>query len=195
MVYCEVAEISLADLAPRIHTCLDNLLTSPRYGWLVEEAIATAEEWIVDPPGYGETRLQAMKVYCKVDFLFPLGEELHIIDWKTGKMDPSKHRKQLLGYATWAAYHFEADPDRIQPTIAYLQPTYEEVHEDFGAIDLENFAVQVRAETEEMYEYCRDVEQNIPLDKSAFSMVDDDRVCGYCAYRGVCFPDRYPAAL
>jgi CRISPR/Cas system-associated exonuclease Cas4 (RecB family) len=69
------------------------------------------------------------------------------------------------------------------------------VHQDFTASDLDNFAVQVRAETDEMYEYCRDVEQNIPLDKPAFPMVSDERVCGYCAYRGVCFPEQYPASL
>jgi CRISPR/Cas system-associated exonuclease Cas4 (RecB family) len=195
VVYGEVSQIDPADLAPKIHACLDNLLASRRYAWLVEEAVATAPEWIIDPPGYGETRLQDLKVYCKVDFLFPLGDELHIVDWKTGKTDSAKHRKQLLGYATWAAHHFEVDPTVIQPSIAYLHPEYSEVHQNFTAVDLENFAVQVRAETEEMYEYCRDVTQNIPLDKPAFPTVDDERICRYCAYRGVCFPDRYPAKL
>jgi CRISPR/Cas system-associated exonuclease Cas4 (RecB family) len=195
VVYGEQAEVRPDDLAPKIHTCLDNLLSSTRFAWLVDRAIATAPDWIIDPPGYGESRLQGMKVYCKVDFLFPLGNELRIVDWKTGKLDQAKHRKQLLGYATWAAYHFEVDPAGIQPTIAYLHPDYAEVHEDFTAVDLENFAVQVRAETEEMYAYCRDIEQNIPLDKPAFSPVNDERVCGNCAFRGVCFPERYPVHL
>ncbi|MCJ7511506.1 MAG: PD-(D/E)XK nuclease family protein [Anaerolineales bacterium] len=195
VVYGELPAVRGEDLSPKIHACLDNLLASERFAWLVEEAVASAADWIIDPDGYGETRLQEMKVYCKVDFLFPLGDELHIVDWKTGKSDPAKHRKQLLGYATWAAYHFETDPARIQPTIAYLHPAYEEVHEDFSATDLDNFAVQVRAETNEMYAYCREIVQNIPLDKPSFPQVDDDRICAYCSFRGACYPERFPAHL
>ncbi len=194
-VYGEVPAVRVEDLGPKIHECLDNLLASERFAWLVEEALAGAADWIIDPPGYGETRLEEMKVYCKVDFLFPLGDDLHIVDWKTGKPDSAKHRKQLMGYATWAAFHFETDPARIQPTIAYLHPVYDEVHEDFSAADLENFAVQVRAETNEMYAYCRDIEQNIPLDKASFPKVDDERICAHCSFRGVCFPERYPAEM
>ena len=85
VVYGEVNQIDPSDLAPKIHACLDNLLASRRYAWLVEEAVATAPEWIIDPPGYDKGELQDLKVYCKVDFLFPLGDELHIVDWKTGK--------------------------------------------------------------------------------------------------------------
>ena len=56
VVYGEVSQIDPSDLAPKIHACLDNLLASRRFAWLVEEAVATAPEWIIDPSGYGETR-------------------------------------------------------------------------------------------------------------------------------------------
>lgn len=195
VVYGELPEVRVDDLIPKVHKCLDNLLASDRFRWLVDQAAAASGEWIIDPPGYGETRLGDLKVYAKVDVLFPLGDEIYIFDWKTGKAEPGKHRRQLLGYATWASYHFDVGPERVRPTIAYLHPGYEEVQQFFRAADLEAFAVQVRAETYEMYEYCLDIEQNIPLDKSAFVLVDDERVCAHCAFRGICFPERYPAKL
>lgn len=175
--------------------CLTQLLDQERYTWLVDNADGTADKWIIDPPGYGESRLKDLKVYCKVDFLFPVGDELYIIDWKTGKPDSEKHRKQLIGYATWAAYHFDVDASHVRTAVAYLQPNYQEVTEVFNAFDIEQFAIQVRAETEELYGYCRDTAQNIPKDKSQFARIDDERVCPYCKFRGLCFPDQYPTDL
>jgi hypothetical protein len=195
VVYGERDAVGVDDLQTKVHACLENLLASDRFRWLVEEAAPASGEWIIDPPGYGETRLDELKVYIKVDVLFPLGDELHILDWKTGKTDPGKHRKQLVGYATWASIHFGIDPERVRPTLAYLYPEYEEVQQSFTSADLQAFAVQVRAETNEMYEYCRDIEQNIPLDKDAFPRVDDERICVQCAFRGICYAERYPARI
>lgn len=195
VVYRQTEQVALEDLLPRIHQSLENLLDSERYAWLAGEGRQQAAEWIIEPPGFGETRLEDLKVYCKVDFLFRFDQAIHIFDWKSGKPDADKHRKQLIGYATWAAYHFETDPADVRPTIAYLQPEYHEVQETFDQEDLETFAVRVRAETEEMYEYCRDVQQNVPIEKDEFVRVDDDRICGYCPFRGLCFPERFPAEL
>ncbi|TFH35096.1 MAG: hypothetical protein E4G99_08085, partial [Anaerolineales bacterium] len=130
--------------------------------------------------------------YFKVDFLFPFEEGYHIIDWKTGRTDQERHRKQLMGYSTWACYHFEVEPDLVWPRLAYLRPEYLEVEETFDAQDLTHFAIQVRAETQEMYDYCRDVQANIPVDMSEFPLVENQRICEYCNFRGICFPEQYP---
>jgi hypothetical protein len=189
--YGEQEQVMVEDLFPKVEVCLENLLNSERYNWLTEKAIESKDEWVIEPPGYGETRMQDLKVYFKVDFLFPIGDDLHILDWKSGQKNPQKHRKQLVGYAAWASYHFEVEPEKVKPTVAYLYPEYEEVAETFNAFDLEHFAIQVKAETSEMYEYCRDVEQNIPVDEDEFPLVDDERICSLCNYRGLCFPDQY----
>jgi len=192
-IYGVIPEVTAGDLLPKIEASLGNLLESERLAWLTEQAADHGEAWIIDPPGYGETRLGDLKVYCKVDFLFPSGQDYVILDWKTGKVVPDKHRKQLMGYATWATYHFETQPSNVRPAIAYLLPGYEEVKETFNSFDLEHFAIQVRAETQEMYEYCRDIGQNIPLDKEEFPLVDDQRICSVCNFRGLCYPDLYQA--
>lgn len=193
VVYHQMDEVTLDDLYPKIEICLRNLVESERFDWLTGVATQSADQWIVDPPGFGEARLEGEKVYFKVDFLIPLGGLLHILDWKTGKRDPSKHRKQLMGYATWASYHFELPAERVRPTIAYLFPDYEEVAETFSGDDLKSFAVQIRAERDEMYRFCRDPDSNIPLDKSAFPTIEDQRICSYCSFRALCYPGLYPA--
>jgi hypothetical protein len=189
--YGELEAVTVEDLYPKVQTCLENLLDSDRYRWLVSDAIEMSDDWVIEPPGYGETRMDDLKVYFKVDFLFPVDDRLHILDWKSGKHDPEKHRKQLVGYAAWTSYHFEVEPENVKPTVAYLYPEYEEIEETFNAFDLEHFGIQIRAETNEMYEYCRDVEQNIPVAKEEFPLIDDDRICSLCEYRGLCFPDKY----
>lgn len=195
IVYRQMDEITVDDLFPKVELCLINLLESDRFGWLVNQATRSIDHWIIDPPGYGEARLEGMKVYFKVDFLIPLDGELHILDWKTGQPDPAKHRKQLMGYAAWASSQFDVSAEQVRPVIAYLQPEYEEVQEIFTSRDLRNFAVQIRAETQEMYQLCRDPDMNVPLDKREFPLIDNQRICSYCNFRGLCYPEQYPAEL
>ena len=83
---------------------------------------------MIEPPGYGQTEINGLKAYCKVDFLFPVEDMIYIMDWKTGKADTDKHTKQMIGYSAWASYHFEHAPEKIQPIIAYLKPDYSEGH-------------------------------------------------------------------
>ena len=91
IVYGELDEINIDDIFPKVKICLENFLESERFDWLTGVAINTSDDWVIEPPGYGESRLNDMKVYCKVDFLFPVDGVLHIIDWKTGKVVHEKH--------------------------------------------------------------------------------------------------------
>jgi len=184
--YNEISNINTDELFNEIQKSLNNFLNSDRYNWLTKEAVLDKKNWLIEPPGYGETRLNGMKVYCKVDFLFPVDNEIYIIDWKTGKRNEEKHKKQLLGYVSWASYHFEKDPIGIIPVIAYLQPSYEEVEMKFNEYDIQEFAIQIKREREEMYSLCSNIEENIPEDKEEFIKTTNIRVCNYCNYRELC---------
>ncbi|NIM94131.1 MAG: hypothetical protein GTO18_10525 [Anaerolineales bacterium] len=193
--YGDAETVGLNDLYPKVQECLENLLSSDRFEWLTEEAIKTSDAWIIEPPGYGETRINDLKAYAKVDFLFPMDDHLYILDWKTGKRELEKHRKQLIGYAAWASYHFDFEPEVIKPIVAYLLPEYEEIHQELNEFDIEDFAVRVRTETEEMYGFCSDVENNVPVDKSEFVKINDERITSRCNFRELCFPEEYPSAI
>ncbi len=195
VVYGVVEKPNFEEMENKLFACLENLLASERYEWLVNEAWHSKDEWIVDPPGYGETRLNGMKTYCKVDYLFPVGDTYQIIDWKTGKEDADRHRKQLMGYSAWAIHHLEVPQEKIKSAIAYLFPDYKETEESFNEFDMENLSIEVRAETDAMYEYCRDVDRNLPLDKQEFQTATNDRICDICKFRGICYPEKYPIVV
>lgn len=184
--YNEVSDINTAELFNKIQNALKNFLNSERYNWLTTKALFNKTNWIIEPPGYGEARLSGMKIYCKVDFLFPVDDIIFIFDWKTGKRNEEKHKKQLLGYTSWASFHLGKDPVKIFPTIAYLRPSYEEVQMKFNEYDVQDFAGQIKEETEEMYSMCSNTEENIPKDKREFTKTTNIKVCNYCNYRELC---------
>jgi len=184
--YKEINFVNPQDLFNEIEKDLMNFLNSKRYKWLKTKAINSKDNWLIEPSGYGECRLQGIKAYCKVDFLFPVDNVVYITDWKTGKRDAEKHRKQLLGYVSWASYHFGKNPEEVIPVIAYLQPSYDEKTMKFNEYDIEKFIILVREETEEMYSFCSDVGENIPEDKKKFIKTTNNRICNYCNYRELC---------
>lgn len=187
-VYYEQAkEIDAEKLIfPQVNQALENLLKSERLQWIFDKALASKDEWIVDPEGFGECRIDNQKAYCKVDFLFPVGDEIYILDWKTGKKDDAKHGKQLRGYVTWAYFHFNREFSRIKPTVAYLLPEYNERSIVVNEFEIEAFSDQIREETEEMYRFCESVEDNIPLAKTEFPMTENLAVCKFCSFREIC---------
>jgi hypothetical protein len=184
--YHNRADVTDEDLLPAVRRCLENLLSSDRYRWVVEKAAVNRSGWIIEPPGYGETRINGLKAYCKVDFLFPVDGMVHILDWKTGKPDPDKHRKQMVGYSSWASYHFGCSSEAILPKIAYLNPAYTEQELAVTTADLQQFVQAVAAETGEMYALLANVEKNIPKEKAAFPLIPTAGLCRYCNYRELC---------
>lgn len=185
--YQEISRLNIDEIFENVRLCLDNFLNSPRFDWLMQNAIVSRDRWVIEPPGYGQTVINEFKAYCKVDFLFPVDNKICIMDWKTGKSDAVKHHKQMLGYTAWAAFHFGHDPEAIDPVIAYLKPDYSEDMFRVTRPDIESFAEIVKAETLEMYSFCTDIEENIPKDKDAFEKTTNRIFCDYCNFRELCW--------
>ena len=168
---------------------MKNFLESPRLQWLFEEALVSKDDWIIefeDNNKFGECRIDNHKAYCKVDFLFPVDDRLHIIDWKTGREDYAKHSIQLRGYAGWANFQFGTEFANISTTVAYLLPEYNETTIALNEYDIDDFAIRVREQTEAMYQYCEVPELNIPMPKEKFEMTPLVNFCKTCKYREIC---------
>jgi hypothetical protein len=175
----------LEELLEPVVGCLEQLMASERYGWL-QDALRGDPKHLIEPPGYGEARLQGMKIYAKVDCLFEVDGEVLILDWKTGRQDPAKHLRQLLGYPAWAEDHLKLPAERIRCVAAYLQPAYEEIEKRPTASDLLGLATEVAAEIQQMEGLCRDPERNIPLEKEAFPLTENTGYCRHCQLRELC---------
>jgi hypothetical protein len=184
--YGERPPVTAADLLPAVQVSLDTFMRSPRFLWVQGEAGVDKDEWLIEPEGYGEARIEGMKVYCKVDFLFLVQGRAVILDWKTGKEDPAKHGKQLLGYSTWAMHHLRLAADRIDAVLAYLRPEYHEIAATASPEEIHAFAARIRAETEEMRACCTDPAQNLPRPKGEFPLTDSPAICRQCSFRELC---------
>jgi hypothetical protein len=177
------------DVFPGLSEALLNFLHSHRMQWVLEEALVSKDDWIVEMSPehqYGECRIDGMKAYCKVDFMFPVEDEVHILDWKTGKEAYVKHRTQLNGYAGWANCQFGISFDRIKTTVAYLRPSYVEKSMQVNEYDIDDFSATVKSQSHEMYEYCSDPGLNVPKIKDAFAMTPVENFCKTCKYREIC---------
>jgi|WetSurMetagenome_2_1015567.scaffolds.fasta_scaffold00048_28 hypothetical protein len=171
----------------KISLCLKNFVASPVYTWLFMKAITNKDNWMIEPPGMGETRINGLKAYCKMDFLFPVGDEVHILDWKTGAKDTFKHSAQLVGYAAAAAANFGIPWNGIFPKIVYLQPAFEEFEIPLAENDFRAFEERIRTQTAEMKSYCLDGENNLPKPIEAFPMTPSNGVCRFCNFQELCF--------
>jgi CRISPR/Cas system-associated exonuclease Cas4 (RecB family) len=163
---------------------LNLFLQSERYAWICALPESTRRAWMIEPGGFGETRINSLKAYCKVDFLLQHQGKTYIFDWKTGKADPEKHARQMLGYALFAHTNLGVGFDHIELIIHYLNGT--EAHVDIQAGDLPKFEAKVQADTQEMHSYCEQVDTNIPKPKEAFPMIEPQKLCGYCKFRELC---------
>lgn len=182
-------EIDENDLKERVGTCLKSFFESPWYEWLRDDAAHRRSEWVIEPNDFGEMRIDGLKAYCKVDFLIPgPAGDLFVLDWKTGRMDAEKHRRQMTGYVAYAQDIFGVTAELVKPVVIYLGAGYEEMESRFGQGEIDEFAQVVRAQTQEMYAYCEDAQENIPKEKQVFEP-NLRRMCAYCNYQELCAPD------
>lgn len=184
--YQEIEKIDLEVLFLEIKGAIVNLLNSNRFSWLQEEGMNDTSQWIIEPSGYGETRFNSIKAYCKVDFFLPINDEYYIFDWKTGKYSPEKHRKQMLAYSLWARDNFQIPVEQINPILIFLSEKYSEVGETFSNTELEELYQLIKEETHEMYSFCTKVDENIPLAKEKFPRTKDYIHCSFCNFRKLC---------
>lgn len=184
--YKQKESIDPDEVKDRTLTCLKNFFSSPWYRWLTEDGVQPRNEWVIEPNDFGEVRINGLKAYCKVDFLFPSPEGYHyVLDWKTGKVDREKHRRQMTGYVVYAQDIYGAKADHVRPVVIYLGGAYQEMEHQFLQNELDEFAGEIAAQTRQMYEYCQDIDENIPKPKEAFPM-HQHKLCAYCNYQELC---------
>lgn len=189
--YCE--SIDMSRVHEKVAACLKNFIEGPSYSWIYMVAVRSVKNWMIEPAGFGETRLNGLKAYCKMDFLLPVDNDIYILDWKTGSKDEMKHRSQLMGYAAATNSNFGIPWDRIFPKIVYLYPEYAELEIRFDENSLSGFFDTIREQSEQMYALCKDVQQNVPQQIENFEKVLTPSFCRNCNYQGLCFPERIGA--
>ena len=188
--YGHTETIDMEKVNSKISACLKNFIESPCYSWIFMVAMRDRNNWMIEPEGFGETRLNGLKAYCKMDFLLPVDNDIYILDWKTGLKDESKHTSQLMGYAAATNNNFKVPWDRIFPKIVYLYPAYDELEIKFDLSGLDQFYETICNQTQQMYSFCSSAQENIPLAMEAFEKNPSPALCRQCRFQELCFPER-----
>jgi hypothetical protein len=188
--YNYVSTIDMERVFSKVETCITNFINGAVYAWIFMAAMRNRSNWMIEPDGYGETRLDGLKAYCKMDFLLPLDKEIYILDWKTGAKDIAKHTSQLLGYAAATNNNFKIPLTNIFPKIVYLYPVYDELEIACTKLDYPTLYQTIREQTLEMYSYCTDYHNNIPKPIDAFPMSPSQALCRQCRFQELCFKGR-----
>lgn len=173
-------------LFEKVWNHVQTFLNSARLSWLIREAIPHANDWLIEPPGYGETRLNGLKAYCKVDFMFPAEGKIYIMDWKTGKEDEAKQTRQLMGYVAFACDHLQKPAEEVETILYFFRDNTEKIA-SFNGEQIAQFAESIAAETEAMQACTTDINRNIPLPKEDFPLTDQTSRCRFCNYRKLCY--------
>ena len=181
--------VNREDAFKRISQCLTNFIGSSCYAWIFMKGLTNKKNWMIEPPGYGETRLNGLKAYCKMDFLFPVDNDIYILDWKTGAKNVFKHSNQLKGYAAAAQANFNLATSIIYPKIIYLYPTFEEFEISISDTDLRQFFGTIKDQTNTMYTFCTNIEHNTPLAIDKFPKTPSESICQFCNFKELCFKD------
>lgn len=189
--YKQVEQVNKEFALQRIEGTLRSFLKSEVYSWIFMKAINNRDHWLIEPEGYGETRINGLKAYSKMDFLFPVDDELYILDWKSGKKDIIKHTNQLLGYAVAIKSENPHIPiNSIYPQIVYMSPERIEVFEvAITEEKINNYFNTVEQQTREMHSYCANIDDNIPLPIDQFQQTDHKKICHYCQFQELCKED------
>jgi hypothetical protein len=183
--YQQIQNVSSEKIGLVAYQSVINVLNSERFEWLNSFPLEKRKDWIIEPDGFGETRINNLKAYCKVDFLIPLNDKAFILDWKTGKKDEQKHKKQMIGYSMFAHHNLGFEPENISSFVAYIKEKYEELAPDISIAEITTFIDTVKRESEEMYKFNVDVQNNMPIPKEHFELVNNG-LCSFCEYRELC---------
>ena len=184
--YGQRGEVRFDELFEPVMQSVTNFLNSDRFAWASGLDDSLRKLWVIEPEGFGETRLGGLKAYCKVDFMLFDGGKVYVLDWKTGKPDALKYTRQMIGYSLYAKEVTGLDLDHIQPTLAFLRDEYAEIAVEVKESDAAKFQEQVKLESQEMFDMTIDRDGNIPKEKSEFPMTENYMRCKLCEFRRLC---------
>lgn len=141
-----------------------------------------------DMPGDVEHfTFEGVKIYAIPDYAYRIGDQIHIHDWKAGKVKIEQHRLQLSLYALWAVVKYQVKLENIFLYIEYLNEAKVfpfQINEN----DLENVKERVGESIGEMTEYLieYDREENNPLPIEEWEITSDRSNCFFCNFKELC---------
>lgn len=183
----EDEKAAVAAIKEQVINCTQNFidLILPRLGNITFE-----QEVKIHTPDMGgdpeNIQWHDVKMYVIPDYAYRIGNQMHIHDWKAGKIKDS-HREQLAGYALWAEVKYKVPINEIFLYVEYLnegqvfpfQLTRDEFDEQKARIEVS---------VAEMSEYLVDFDRkkNTPLPEEEWELAADPASCRMCKFYELC---------
>ncbi len=178
-------------VAAQVRNCIDNFIEKvlPRIG-----DIKPAQEFQIATPEQGgdveNFVYEGVKIYSIPDYAYRIGDEVHIHDWKAGKIKADQHRMQLSLYALWAIVKYGVKLENIFLYVEYLNEG-QVMPFQLSESDLEETKAVMGESVGEMTEYLVDCdrEKNEPLPKEEWELTLDPINCRQCNFYELCQPE------
>jgi len=178
-------------VAAQVQNCIDNFIDKvlPRVGKIQmnqELPIATPEQG-------GDVEhfvYEGVKIYSIPDYAYKIGDQVHIHDWKAGKIKADQHRTQLSLYALWAIVKHGAKLENIFLYVEYLNEG-QVLPFQLTEADMEKTKALMGDSVGEMTEYLVDHDRakNEPISKEEWELTSDSSSCGLCNFYELCQPE------
>ena len=178
-------------IAEQVKHCIANFVDKvlPRIAGVKQEQeflIATAEQG-------GDVEhfmYEGVKIYAIPDYAYRVGNEVHIHDWKAGRIKAEQHQLQLSLYALWAVVKYGASLDKIFLYVEYLNEG-QVLPFQVSVEELEETKALMSESIGEMTEYLVDCDRdrNEPLPKEEWELAVDPESCGQCNFYELCRPE------
>lgn len=178
-------------IAEQVRHCIDNFIAKvlPRISTVTPDQ----EIRIATPELGGDVEhfiYEGVKIYSIPDYAYRVGDEIHIHDWKAGRIKADQHRLQLSLYALWAIVKYEAKLDNIYLYVEYLNEG-QVLPFQLNEAELEDTLAIINESVGEMTEYLVDCDRdkNEPLPKQEWELTLDAANCLQCNFYELCKPE------
>ena len=178
-------------IADQVKNCLANFSTTilPRI-----EHIDPQEEFQIATPETGgdveHFMYEGVKIYSIPDYAYRIDDQVHIHDWKAGKIKAQQHKTQLSLYALWAIVRYQAKLEDIFLYVEYLNEAqvlpFQLMPEELQTtIDFMSNSIG------QMTEYLVDADRkkNQPLPKEEWELSENPHQCEQCNFKELCKPE------
>ncbi|MFL2860432.1 MAG: PD-(D/E)XK nuclease family protein [Pontiellaceae bacterium] len=179
------------EIADQVKLCIENFITNflPRFA----EIDAKQEIRIATPEMSGDSEhfvYEGVKVYAIPDYVYRVGDQVHIHDWKAGRMKPEQHRLQLATYALWAIVKYGVSIENIFLYVEYLKEG-KVFPFQLTESEMDETRTFIGESVGEMSEYLVDYdrEKNQALPKDEWELTLDLSACKFCNFYELCQPE------
>ena len=150
------------------------ILDVPREDWLEIEELSSLD-------------LDGTRIIVVLDFSYRRGNQVVILDWKTGASDERDNLVQLACYTLYAGRRWGAPPGDVR-AIEFNVNRNQVIEHTLTAEDIDRTAAFIKGSIADMKRLLRDPERNEAREDD-FPRIDDPRVCSRCNFFRVCGPN------